>query len=151
MNKFEDKIENVLAKYGNIQLNFEGESVIAMQVMKQASDKNKLFKRACSPYPSPKARQKQTEFVYQSPVNDIDWRIECKSRQTESLIGEITHELNFVAKIPEKLYCLVLTKNLVTPYILGLINQNIAEKGLESKVWVGTKKQFKNLLKESQK
>jgi len=151
MNKFEDKIENVLAKYGNIQLNFEGESVIAMQVLKQASDKNKLFKRACSPHLSPTGRQKQTEFVFHSPLNNIDWRIECKSRQTKSLIGEITHELNFVANIPEKLYCLVLSDILITPYILGLINQNIAEKGLEAKVWVGTKKQFKNLLKESQK
>ena len=43
-NEFEDYIETITKAYGNVQQNHEGLSVRAIEVMKQASDKNKLFK-----------------------------------------------------------------------------------------------------------
>lgn len=145
-NEFEDVIEQVIRKHGNVQLIFPKESVRSMKVLKDDTNINLLFTDARSPHLTPTGRQKSTEFVYFAP-NKADWRIECKSRKTYGLLGEITRELNFVADIPEKLYCLVLTDNLLTTDFLNELNQIVREKGLEDKVWIGGKKKFKKMLK----
>jgi hypothetical protein len=147
-NEFEEQTKTVIKEYGNVQLGYENKSVVAMNVLKQASNKNKLFEDARSPYLSPTGRQKKTEFVYHSPLNNIDVRIECKSRKTIGLIGEITDELHFVSKIPEKQYYLVLSDLLLTDYILARINDIIVEKGLQNKVIVGGLECLKTMLKE---
>ena len=146
-NEFEDYIETITKAYGNVQQNHEGLSVRAIEVMKQASDKNKLFKNARSPYLTENGRQKITEYVYQSPLNNVNWRIECKSRIKPGLLGEILIELNYVANILENLYCLVLSDSLMNPNFLRLLETNIREKNLSHKVWVGSATQYINLLK----
>jgi|JFJP01.1.fsa_nt_gi hypothetical protein len=148
MNIFELQTETVLNNHGNVQLIYIGESVVATKILKESTNKNKLFKNACSPYLTPTGRQKKTEFVYHSPSNNIDIRIECKSRKTLGLIGEITDELNFITNIPEKQYCLVLSEILLSNYILDRINTIVVEKELQDKIWVGSLEQFKSFLKE---
>lgn len=146
-NEFEEQIRLLIKKHGNVHLEHPRQSVRATEVLKDSNNKNKLFTDASSPYRTEFGNQKRTEFVYHSPDNNIDWRIECKSRKTINLIGEITHELNFVADIPENVYCLVLSDILIRPYILNQLIQIVVEKGLELKVWIGSKKDFKKLLK----
>jgi hypothetical protein len=138
---------SVLLKTGQVELVHQSQSVRATEVLKQATNRTTLFTDAGSPYCTELGNQKRTEFVYFAP-NKADWRIECKSRQTIGLLGEISHELNYVAEIPEELYCLVLTENLLTPYFLKELTQIITEKNLEEKVWIGSKKQFKKMLEK---
>lgn len=148
-NEFEESVNQAIRKVINVQLTFDSESVRAIEVLKQSSNKNKLFYDACSTYLTPTGRQKQTEFVLHCPIYGIDMRIECKSRQTYGLLGEIKSELDYVNNIPESRYCLVLTENLLTPYFLAELKQNVLEKGLTDKVWIGSKKQLKKMLKKS--
>jgi hypothetical protein len=149
MNTFENEIELVLRKHGNFKLVFENESVASANVLRRNLTQNAMFKNLGSPYLTPTGLQKKTEFGFYSPDN-ADWRIECKSRkQSNGLIGEIERDLNYVADIPEKLYCLILTDNLFIPYIINEIKQIISEKQITNKVWLGTKKQFKKKLKKA--
>ena len=146
-NNFEQEIMSVLLETGQVELVHQFQSVRAIEVLKQAATKVTLFTDASSPYCTAFGNQKRSEFVYYAP-NKADWRIECKSRQTVGLIGEIERELNYVADIPEKQFCLVLTDNLLTPYILNELQTIVREKDLIDKVWIGSKKQFKKLLKK---
>jgi len=148
-NKFEKKINRVIHKVINVQLEYEYETLIATKVLKQASNKNKLFFETGSPYPTITGRQKRTEIVLHCPDSGIDWRIECKSRQSIGLIGQITTELQYVAQIPEKLYCLVFNDVLDNPYILNQIQEQIDLRELNDRVWYGTAKQFKKKLKKA--
>jgi len=149
-NKFENKVEGLIKSFFNITP-LPNESVRSMEVLKQATDRPILFTDAGSPYPTPTGQQKRTEFVLYCPDYGIDWRIECKSRKTISLIGEITIELNHVADIPEKRYCLVLSKVLDHEYVLNKIQQEIDLRQLNGRVWYGTKKQLKKLIKQQMK
>lgn len=150
-NKFEEEIRQVIVKHGNVHLTYKHESVRTMEVLKDDTDTNLLFIESGSPYLTPTGRQKRTELIYFAP-NKADWRIECKSRENPyGLLGEIQRELNFVADIPESRYCLVLTNNLLTPHFLPELTQNVREKGLQDKVWIGSKKQFKKMLKQAMK
>ena len=141
----------MLMKIGQIELVHRNQSVRATEVLKQANNRNKLFTDAGSPYPTKLGRQKRTEFVIQCPSSGIDWRIECKSRQTLSLIGEVLIELNNVTDIPESKYCLVFNETLNDPYILNQIQTTVDEKNLNDSVWFGTKAEFKKLLKQAMK
>ena len=127
-------------------------SVVSDENVKRYDNTNKLFIQPHSPYLTPTGRQKRTDLSLYCPEHGIDWRIECKARKApNNLLGEIERDLNFVAKIPEQLFCLVLSKKIITPYFLNEINQVILEKGLTNKVWVGSNKQFKKLLKKQVK
>lgn len=147
MNEFELKVEGLMRKVLN-PLIHENKSVVATKVLKESDDQNRLFKNAGSPYPTPTGRQKKTEFVLWSPEHQIDWRIECKSRKTQSLIGEIIIELNYVANISERVYCLVLNETLNEPYTMNLIKKEIRDRGLFERVWLLPYKDFKKLLKK---
>lgn len=148
-NSFEQSTMEIVHKHGRIEGVYQGSnSVDAIQVIKNNDTSNKLFIDACSPYLTDYGNQKKTEFVLHLPQNGIDWRIECKSRKTPQLIGEILYDLNFVAELKERMYCLVLTDNLCYPYIATQIANTIKEKGIEDKVWFGTQKQFEKMLKK---
>lgn len=150
-NKFEQQVMSVIKTYGNVQLTYENESVVSTEILKHSNDKNKLFTDVGSPYCTPIGNQKRTEFVYYSPLNNVDLRVECKSRQKSGLLGEILIELNFVSKISEKKYCLVLSDTLINEYFLKQLRTTIKEKNLSQKVWFGNLKQFTNLLKKNVK
>lgn len=148
MNEFETQIEQVLRKHGNFELVFNDESVRSAEILKRSLTENAMFKNLGSPYLTPTGQQKKTEFGFFSP-NKADWRIECKSRHNNyGLVGEIERDLNFVADIPEERFCLVLTDNLINPYVMGEIRQIIADKQIGDKVWIGSKKDFKKMLKK---
>ena len=146
MNNFEKQIFDIIKKQISVTPR-KSISVIADKIIKKYDNKNKLFIQPCSPYLTPIGNQKRSDLSLYCPVLNIDWRIECKSRQTIGLLGEIKSELDYVANIPEQLYCLVMTDNLLTPHFLNELNQNVIEKGLNNKVWIGTAKQFKKKLK----
>lgn len=150
MNLFEVKIKRIINELVDPRPH-ERLSLLEMQAVKEYDNDNKLFIEAGSPYPTITGQQKRTEIVLQCPDYSIDWRIECKSRQTKSLIGEIIIELSFVAKIPEKLYCLVFNDVLAHPYILNQIQQEIDLRQLNDRVWYGTAQQFETKLKQLMK
>jgi len=147
-NEYEDYVKSIIKLHGNVQLEHERQSVRSIEVLKQSCDMNKLFTEASSYYCTEIGNQKRTEFVYHSPLNNTDWRIECKSRKKLGLLGEILRELNYVSKIAEKMYCLVLSDVLINQYFLEEIYTTIKEKNISHKVWVGNAEQFKNLLIE---
>jgi len=146
MNKFESEIIELIKRVLPVTSR-RSISVIADKVIKLYDDSNKLFIQPHSPYPTPFGYQKRNDISLYCPKLNIDWRIECKYRQTNGLLGEISRELNFVADIPEKLYCLVMTDNILTPYFRRELNRNVQEKGLNNKVWIGSKSDFEALLK----
>lgn len=148
MNRFEKQIFELIKKLISVTPR-KSISVKADKAIKEYDNSNKLFIQPYSPYLTPTGLQKRTDLSLYCPMYCIDWRIECKSRKNAyDLLGEIERELNFVADIPEQLYCLVMTGNLLTPYLLNELNQIVSEKGLENKVWIGSKKQFKKILKK---
>jgi len=149
MNLFEEKIKQLTHNHGNVQYVLHRESVRSAEVLKNNTDANIMFTEAGSPYLTPTGKQKRTEIVFFAP-DKADWRIECKSRENDyDLIGEIETELNYVQDIPEELYCLVLSDNLLNEYVLNVLHEKIREKGLNGKVWIGNKKQFKKKLKKA--
>ena len=149
MNKFEKQIGELSKSIILDLIPRNSISVKADKAIKLYDKGNKLFIQSRSPYQTPTGLQKRSDLSLYCPMYGIDWRIECKSRENAyDLLGEITRELNFVADIPEKLYCLVMTDNLLTTYFLNELNQIVREKGLEDKVWIGNKKKFKKLIKK---
>ncbi|MBN1117784.1 MAG: hypothetical protein JXA77_11300 [Bacteroidales bacterium] len=148
-NDFEQQVMSVIESYGNVQLTYDKESVVSTEILKQSNDKNKLFTDAGSPYYTKIGNQKRTEFVYYSPINSVDIRVECKSRKKSGLLGEILYELNFVLKIPEKKYCMVFSDTLIDKYFLKQLKITIKEKNLTEKVWFGSLKNFERFLKKN--
>lgn len=146
MNKFEAEIVELIKKIIPVTSR-RSISVVADNAIKQFNDSNKLFIQCCSVYPTITGRQRRNDLSLYCPEFDIDWRIECKSRQTPNgLIGEIINEFNYVTEIPEKLYCLVYNKVLDVPYVRERIQNEIDLRGLNNRVWYGTKKEFKKYL-----
>ncbi len=139
---FEQKVLSVIRYRGNVQLEYYKLSLVAAKIIKQSNDKDKIIIEAAPPYCTDLGNPKHTEIVFQSPINKLDLRIECKYRVKPSLIGEIIKELNYVADIPEKLYCLVLDDNIATKSILKLIETTVKEKNLINKVWFGSLSNF---------
>jgi hypothetical protein len=145
MNKFEseiiESIKRILIIIPRKSISVKGDEAIKLY-----DNSNKMFIQPRSPYCSPFGYQKRNDISLYCPKLNIDWRIECKFRETNGLLGEIIRELNFITNIPEKLYCLVMTDNILTPYFRRELNQNVQEKGLGDKVWIGNKCDFEALL-----
>lgn len=151
MNKFEAEIIELIKMIIPVTSR-RSISVVADNAIKQFNNSNKLFLQCCSVYPTITGRQRRNDLSLYCPEYDIDWRIECKSRITPNgLIGEITKELRYVAMIPEKKYCLVYNKVLDVPYVKEQIQEEIDLRQLNDRVWYGTKKQFKKLIKQQMK
>ncbi len=148
MNKYENIIIGLIKKIIPVTPR-KSISVKGDEAIKMYDNSNKLFIQPHSPYSSPFGYQKRNDISLYCPKLNIDWRIECKYRQTNGLLGEIIRELNFITNIPEKLYCLVMTNNILTSYFRDELNKNIEEKGLKNKVWFGDENDFEILLKDA--
>ena len=141
-NDFENYVMSIIKSRDNNCIVHEKLSLVAMQVIKDSNKGSILFTDAGSNYYNITGSQKGTEFVYHYPLNNIDIRIECKSRKTINLLGEIIISLNYVANMSEKLFCLVLSDVLMNDYVLDLIKTTIKEKKLINKVWFGSAGDF---------
>lgn len=142
-NDFENYVMSIIKSRDNNCIVHEKLSAVAMQVIKDSNTDNSiLFTDAGSNYYNITGSQKGTEFVYHCPLNNIDIRIECKARKKPNLLGEIIIELNHVNKMNEKLFCLVLSNELMNDYVLDLIKTTIQEKNLTHKVWFGSAGDF---------
>jgi len=149
-NTFEEKTRNLLMACILIQLSHESCNTLSVtECRKKESNKSKLFQDVENGYLTPIGNPKKTEFVVHAPIHKINWRIECKSMETlTNIMGTISWELNFIDKINEEKYCIVLSDKLMCPYFINILVKNIKEKKLQNKVWFGNLKQFETLLKQ---
>jgi hypothetical protein len=148
-NEFENRTIQLIQSIVPIQACYpEGNSVDVLKIMKSTDRSNKVFLDACSPYHTPLGNNKKTEIVLHCPAYGINWRLECKSlKKYSSMVGATLYELNFIAKIHEDKYCLLLEGALTTPYVTRQICQIIREKNLRDKVWYGSLQEFEQLLR----
>lgn len=117
------------------------------RILKRNENFSTIFLDAPSPYLTINDNYKKTEGVISVPKNGIFWRIECKSQENYSdLIGRVLLELNFVAKLIEDKYCLILEKAFMLSYALKIIDATIREKNLINKVWRGSLDDFEVML-----
>jgi hypothetical protein len=149
-NKFEELIRECIKTNVHIELCFEQyntSSIIEMR--KNANNKNKLFQDACSPYRTDYGNERTTEFVLHCPKHKINWRVEGKSQKKGgNLILRAYEELEYVSKLKEDMFVLVLGGAFNTPKIYQKINDVINHLGLKGKVWYGDLQMFNSLLKK---
>jgi hypothetical protein len=129
-----------------------GNMLTPMQVLRaveRKQNKNLMFTDVPSTYPTPTEKHKKNEGAIYIPKYNIFWRLECKSQVKYSdMVGRVLFELNFVKKIHEGKYCLILEGAYLIPSVRDIILNAVKEKRLERFVWLGDLEQFIMYLKQ---